>query len=55
MLKTTTESFVKTELQRSFYWLTPWNKVLIEEPTVAQLVKKFPTFMKRKVPNDRIR
>jgi len=24
--------------------LTPWSTVLLEEPTVTQLVKKFPAF-----------
>ena len=26
------------------YWLTPWNRVLLEKLTGSQLVKKFPAF-----------
>jgi hypothetical protein len=24
--------------------LTPWSRILLDKPTVAQLVKKFPAF-----------
>jgi hypothetical protein len=31
-------------LSYEIYFLTPWNKVLLEKPGVAQLLKNFPIF-----------